>query len=58
MTIANLIILSHKVQNPLTANDYHTLAKVITTQKYISHKTQNPLTIGNYDKPPNQPSVV
>jgi hypothetical protein len=28
---ATVIILSHKVQNPLTENDNHTMAKVITT---------------------------
>jgi hypothetical protein len=26
----NMVILSHKVQNPLAANDHHTMAAVIT----------------------------
>jgi hypothetical protein len=29
--MATVIILSHKAQNPLTANNSHTMATVITT---------------------------
>jgi hypothetical protein len=29
--MATVIILSHKAQNPLTANDHHTMATVITS---------------------------
>jgi hypothetical protein len=40
---------SHKVQNPLTANDQHSIARVITTQSFIlSHKAQNPLTANDH----------
>jgi hypothetical protein len=31
ITMATVIILSHKAQNPSTANDHHTMAKVIKT---------------------------
>jgi hypothetical protein len=30
ITMATVIILSYKAQNPLTANDYHTMAMVMT----------------------------
>jgi hypothetical protein len=46
--MATVIILSHKAQNPLTANDHHTMTKVITTHSQILTNTApNPLTTTN-----------
>jgi len=34
--MATVIILSHKAQNPLTVNDHHTMATVLTTQTFLN----------------------
>jgi hypothetical protein len=54
--MATVIILSHKAQTPLTANDLHTMATVVTTHTFINviTKTQNALSTANDDKPTNQ----
>jgi hypothetical protein len=45
MTIATVIILSHKAQNPLRANDYHIIAPVIITHTFISIIPNGPKSI-------------
>jgi hypothetical protein len=50
--MVTVITLSHKYQNPVTENDNHTMAMVITTHIFItSHKAQSPLTTANDNQP-------
>jgi hypothetical protein len=50
-------LLSHKVQNPLTANDHHTMTAVITHTfiNIILYKAQNPLATANDHNQPTLP---
>jgi hypothetical protein len=53
--MATVIILSHEAQNPLTANDHHTMTTVITIYTFINilRKAKNPLTTANDHHPTN-----
>jgi hypothetical protein len=66
--MASVITLSHKAQNPLTANDHHTMATSITTHTHthththtysymLSHKAQNLITRDD-DQPTNQTTLL
>jgi hypothetical protein len=57
-------LLSHKAQNPLTANDHHTMATSKTTHTHthtysymLSHKAQNLITRDD-DQPTNQTTLL
>jgi hypothetical protein len=43
--MATIIILSHKAQNTLTANDHHTMVTVITTHTFINIIKQGPKSL-------------
>jgi hypothetical protein len=45
--MATVIILSQKAQNPLTSNDHHTMATVITKYTFTNIITQGPKSLSN-----------